>query len=91
MARVSMVTRTITSSEISVIALDVNTCEVVKTVHVLFGEMENNDKTLKKVQDTFNTSTVKIVSIESIKTITSLYGMSESDFIAHAKILPSRS
>ena len=90
MARVSMVTRTITSSEISVIALDVNTCEVVKTVHVLSGELENNDKTLKKVQDTFNTNTVKIVSIESIKTITSLYGMSETDFIAYAKILPSR-
>ena len=90
MARVSMVTRTITSSEISVIALDVNTCEVVKTTHVLSGELENNEKTLKKVQDNFNTDTVKIVSIESIKVITSLYGMSESDFIKYAKILPSR-
>ena len=90
MARIPMVTRTITSSEISVISLDVNTCEVLKTVHVLPCEMENNEKTLKKVQDTFNTDTVKIVSIESIKVITSLYGMSETDFIAHAKILPSR-
>ena len=84
------VTRTITTSTISVLALDVDKSEVVKTSYVLSGTRTKGEATLREVQKLYNTDTIKVVAIQDIAINTALYGMSEEDFIKYAHILPDR-
>lgn len=94
MARVSMVTRTITATK--VVALTVNVIEGTTADHELvisgtFAEDEKgNAKLLKSVQKVVDTDELKVVSIKSRENVETLYGMTEQKFMENAEVLPPR-
>lgn len=92
MARVRMVTRTITSTVVRVKVAD-DTLDTIDTRTVEIPlELKSNDEAKKACVKYFKEQTHLTVLSAKIDGTTSLiYGMSESDFIKLAKVLPSRS
>lgn len=87
MARKPMVTRTIITTKVIVLCLDVNSAEPFNETVTLPRTYKDEKKLLKSVEEVINTDTVKAVHIVSKKEIETLYGMTEQDFINNAKIL----
>lgn len=87
MARKPMVTRTIITTKVIVLCLDVNSAEPFNETVTLPRTYKDEKKLLKSVEEVINTDTVKAVHIVSKKEIETLYGMTEQDFINKAKIL----
>lgn len=95
MARERMVTRTISTTTIEVLVINIETSEVGTKHFVLGQNMIKDDKTmLSNAQIMLNKETGnelwKCVAVKNIKEEETLYGMPESDFIKYAKILPPR-
>lgn len=89
MARKRMVTRTVEQTTAQVMTLDVTTAEVQIRPYDIGGHY-TNEELLKKLQELFNTDTLKLVHIESQTCKEVLLGMDEEDFIRLAKVLPPR-
>ena len=88
MARKPMVTRTITSTKVTVMAVDlVNGSEVVNKTFVMPRTYGDNDSLLKAVKKQFETDELPIIKVVDTEKQEALYGMEETDFIAHAKPL----
>lgn len=87
MARKPMVTRTIITTKVIVLCLDVNSAEPFNETVTLPRTYKDEKKLLKSVEEVINTDIVKAVHIVSKKEIETLYGMTEQDFINNAKIL----
>lgn len=87
MARKPMVTRTIITTKVIVLCLDVNSAEPFDETVTLPRTYKDDKKLLKSVEEVINTDTVKAVHIVDKKEIETLYGMTEQDFINNAKIL----
>lgn len=87
MARVRMVTRGINVSNYEVMCLDTDTAQVSINTYALSGETMTDEKALKVLKKTYETSTLKLVSIQSHTVIEEMYGMLELDFLKYAKKL----
>lgn len=87
MARKPMVTRTIITTKVTVLCLDINTAEPFNETVTLPRTYKDDKKLLKSVEEVINTEEVKAVHIVDKKEIETLYGMTEQDFINKAKIL----
>lgn len=87
MARKPMITRTIITTKVIVLCLDVNSAEPFNETVTLPRTYKDGKKLLKSVEEVINTDTVKAVHIVDKKEIETLYGMTEQDFINNAKIL----
>lgn len=95
MARERMVTRTISTTTIDVLVINIETSEVGTKHFVLGQNMIKDEKTmLSNAQVMLNTETGnalwKCVAVKNVKEEETLYGMPESDFIKYAKVLPPR-
>lgn len=90
MGRIPMVTRTITTTEVNVMCLDVQAGEPFNQVVTVPRTYKNNEELLKKVKPLIETDTVKAVHIVDTHEIETLYGMTEQEFIQYAKALPPR-
>jgi hypothetical protein len=90
MARVAMVTRTIYTTELEVLCMNIEKVEVENITVTLLGNITDNDTMLKKVKDKIETETLKPVHITSAKEIETLYGLTEEEFVNLAKQLPPR-
>ena len=90
MARIPMVTRTIVATKANVMCLDVQSGEPFNKVVTVPRTYKDNEALLKKVKPLIETDTVKAVHIVDIEEIETLYGMTEQEFIEHAKVLPPR-
>ena len=89
MARKRMVTRTVEQTTAQVMTLDVTTAEVQVRPYDIGGNY-TDEELLKKLQNIFQTDTLKLVYIESQVCKEVLLGMEEEEFIRLAKVLPSR-
>ena len=89
MARERMVTRTVELSIVKVMCLNTTTAQV-ETVSYEIGGLTDEKAILKAVKKLHETDTHKCVAIQSVEQKEILYGMPESEFIAHATILPPR-
>lgn len=87
MARKPMVTRTIITTKVIVLCLDVNSAEPFNETVTLPRTYKDDKKLLKSVEEVINTDNVKAVHIVDKKEIETLYGMTEQDFINNAKVL----
>ena len=87
MARLPMVTRTIKTTKVNVMCLDVTKGEPFNKDVVLPRTYTDDNKLLKKVKDIVDTDDVKAVHIVKKEEIETMYGMSEQDFINSAKVL----
>ena len=90
MARVPMVTRTITTTKANVMCVDVEAGEPFNKEVTVSRTYKDNDSLLKAVKPIIETETIKAVHIVNKSEIETLYGMTEQDFIEHASVLPER-
>lgn len=90
MARVPMVTRTIVATKVHVMCLDVQKGEPFNEFVTVPRTYKDDEVLLKKVRPLLETETVKAVHIVDKEEIETLYGMTEQEFIQHAKVLPPR-
>lgn len=82
-----MVTRTIKTTKVNVMCLDINRGEPFNKDVVLPRTYTDDKKLLKKVQELVDNDEVKAVHIVKKEEIETMYGMSEQDFINSAKVL----
>ena len=87
MARKPMVTRTIVTTKVNVLCLDINKAEPFNKVVTLSRTYKDEKKLLKKVEEVVNTDDVKAVHVVDKEEVETLYGMTEQDFITNATIL----
>ena len=92
MARKKMVTRTITNIKVNVLCLDTETAEVSNELVLLPGKANtyrNNKAILAAAQEVVSARNPNNVaaSIVDITESSELRGMTETDFLAHSKVL----
>ena len=97
MARKVMVTRTIKSTVVYVLCLDICTAEPCNKDFTLPGNMVDSEGKLKEkaamkiIAEMCSNSPVKPVAVTDYEVIEKLYGMDEATFIANSVVLPLRS
>ena len=90
MARKPMVTRTIKSTKVTALCLDVVQEEPYNETVILPRTYKNDKDLMKAVSEAIDTNEIKAVHIVSTEIETNLYGMTEADFIKYAKVMPDR-
>jgi hypothetical protein len=90
MARVPMVTRTIETTEVNVLCLELVKVEPFNTDLVLAGTYKDEKALMKAVTAQVDNDNQKAVKVVSSKKVETLYGMTEEEFIKVAKVLPAR-
>lgn len=95
MARERMVTRTIVTTDVSVLCVNIESSEVKTITFVLSAtEVKDEKKMLSSAQylldEIEGNKTWKAVAVKDCKEQETLYGMTEQDFIKYAKVLPPR-
>lgn len=90
MARQPQVTRTIPTTKAKVLVLNVETGICTEREVSIPREYKKIEKLRKALENAINTETEKLAHIKSTEIVEILYGMSEEEFISHAKILPPR-
>lgn len=89
MRKEKLITRTITVSTVEFMCLNTETANVEIVTDELIGKVDN-ETALKMYKATAETDIFKVVSCQSVSYNEQLYGMTEKEFIEHAKILPPR-
>lgn len=84
MARKPMVTRTIASTKVTVLCLNLITCEPETKAFELAGTYKGDKEILKAVEELINSAEEKAVHVTSTETVEKVYGLSEQDFIKYA-------
>ena len=87
MARERMITRTMKTTKVNVLCLELDTVEPCNKDIVIPTTFKDKKKLFNKVKEMIDTDQLKAVNITSAEEVETLYGMSEEDFIAHAKEL----
>lgn len=87
MAKPAMVTRTIESTEVTVLGLDLELGECMQKDTILPGTYKDDAKLLKAAQAALDTDTYKVVSVVRSEVKEQVYGMTEADFIAMGTVL----
>ena len=87
MARKPMVTRTITTTKVNVLCLDITTSEPFNKEVILPRTYKDDKSLMKKVQEVVGTDEVKAVHVVDKDEVVTLYGMDEQAFIEKATIL----
>lgn len=82
-----MVTRTIESTKVNALCMDIQSAEPMNKEFNLSGTYKDEAKLLKAVQKSFDTDALKVVHIVDSEVINTLYGMDENEFLAHAVVL----
>lgn len=90
MARQPVVSRTITTTTVNVLCLDVVAGEPFNKCVVLPRTYKDEKSLMKKVSEVIDNDTVKAVHIVDSVVNSTLYGMSEEKFIEVAEVLPPR-
>ena len=90
MARIPMVTRTIQTTKANVLCLNIVEGEPFNKVVTLPRTYKDEKSLMKMVEKAINTDSAKAVHVVDTMVEETLYGMTEADFIANAKILPKR-
>ena len=91
MAKKPMITRTIQTTEVTVLCMDIPQGEPFNKDVTLPRTYKDNTAMLKAAAAIIDTDNVKAVHIVRSEVKETLYGMTEEDFIANAIILPARS
>lgn len=102
MARIPMVTRTITATKVNALCINIETAEPFNKTLILSGTYKDKKGMLKAATSVIEkemfevegqlceNDRVKVVHIVESEEIETLYGMTEQEFIQLAKVLPPR-
>lgn len=88
--RTPMVTRTIQTTEVDVLCVDLINSEPFNKAVTLPRTFKDEKSLMKKLSEVIDTDEVKAVHPVHTEVIETLYGMTEDEFIAHAEKLPPR-
>ena len=84
MARKPMVTRTIVTTKVNVLCLNLTTCEPFNLDLILPRTYKDDKALMKKVSEQVDNDEQKAVHITATEEVETVYGMTEQDFIEHA-------
>ena len=84
MARKPMVTRTIVTTKVNVLCLNLTTCEPFNLDLILPRTYKDDKALMKKVSEQVDNEEQKAVHITAKEEVETVYGMTEQDFIEHA-------
>lgn len=87
MARVPMVTRTITSTKVTLMCVNKIQGEIFNQTIVMPRTYKSNAKLLKAIEKKHTDENVKIVDIVDSEIITAKYGMPEEKFVEVAELM----
>ena len=90
MAREPMVTRTIKSTKANVLLMNSATKTLEEKEVIVPRTYEKEDKLVKAITTALHDENLKVCAVLSTEVVETLYGMTEFDFIAYAKVLPPR-
>lgn len=90
MARIRMVTRTITETIADTLCVNISDKQLFNTSVKVSGAFDNADELLKAVKATHETAEIKVVAVTNWIKQETLYGMTEERFMLFAEILPPR-
>ena len=90
MPRQPQVTRTITTTTVTALCLDLADQKPYEIVYILSGHYRNTAQLQKALEREVNDDRHKVVHIKDYTEQQALYGMSDQEFIKHAKPLPPR-
>lgn len=90
MARARKVTRTISSTKVVVMCVNIETAKVDNYEVTIAGTYTDENKLMKAVTKVVETETLKPVSVVSTEVIETRYGMDEQNFIETAEVLLTR-
>ena len=94
MARERMVTRTVVTTMVDVLVININTAETGTKTFVLTQNMVKDEKTMLNNAQVMLENECgemwKAVAIKNIKEEETLYGMTEQDFMKYAKVVASK-
>lgn len=81
MARQFEITRTISSTKVSVMCADISIGETVTNDYIVAGHYDDDTKLLKVIKKQYETETLKPVAIVDKTDADAMYGMTVNDFI----------
>lgn len=84
MARKPMVTRTINTTQATVLCMDLTTSQPVEKVLVLPRTYKDSKALMKAIENAITDEAIKPVHVKESITVETLYGMTEQDFINSA-------
>lgn len=88
MAKESMITRTIVTTDATILCLDVDSGEPCNRTVTLPRTYSKEKDILRKAEKALaNEPSVHPVHVVDVKVKETLYGMPESEFLAHAKVI----
>ena len=90
MARVPSVTRTIQTTRANVLCIDLSTEQPFTQSVILPRTYKDERSMLKKIKPMLENETVMVVHVQNFTVESTLYGMTEEEFIKAAEILPPR-
>ena len=90
MAKIPMITRTIQTTEVNVLCLNIQEGEPFNKTVVLPRTYKDEAAMLKAAAAVIDSDTEKAVHIVRTEVKETLYGMKEADFISMAEVLPPR-
>ncbi len=90
MARIPMVTRTITTTKVNALCLNIKTAEPFNASTIVPRTYKTESILMEAVRANLETDEVKVVHIVDKEEIEALYGMTEQDFVKNAQVLPVR-
>lgn len=90
MARRRMVTRTLTTTTVEIMCLNVNTAQVEVNQFKIMGAHAVKADMLKIAQKQYETDNIKLVNVQRYIVEETLYGMDEKTFMELAQVLPPR-
>lgn len=90
MARVPRVTRTIQTTKVNALCVDVEEQKTFEGEYILSGTYKDEKHLFKALEKVANDEIHRVAHILHSEVIETLYGMSEQDFIKYAKPLPPR-
>lgn len=90
MARTPMVTRTIETTKVVALCVDVVEQKPYEAEFILSGTYKDGKSLMKALEKVANDETHKVVHVKSADVLETLYGMTEQEFISSAKVLPPR-
>lgn len=88
--REPMVTRTITTTKVVALGMDIETCEPGNKVFMLPRTYKDEKAIMKELEKCTEENNFKCVKVVDTEVFETLYGMTEKEFIQLAKKLPSR-
>lgn len=90
MARVPSVTRTIQTTKANVLCIDLSTEQPFTQSVIIPRTYKDERSMLKKIKPMLENENVKVVHVQNFTVESTLYGMTEEEFIKAAEILPPR-